>query len=158
MKGTNILLWRYRDERMDSTFAYVPAIRRVRRMSPANRSDAFLGSDFCVDDAWGYGGKINAFTWKVIKKTDQLLPCLPGQAPEDRQERRGRMGDRERGAEHYLRLREGRVSGRALVAAGASSMSSGPRTSWSALPRTSITITGPSSSGSMRAVTRPPTR
>jgi len=78
VKGTNILLWRYRNERMDSTFAYVPAIRRVRRMSPANRSDAFVGSDFCVDDAWGYGGKINAFTWKVIKKADQLVPFYPG--------------------------------------------------------------------------------
>ena len=43
-------------------------------MSPANRSDAFLGSDFCVDDAWGYGGKVNALEWKVIKKVDQLVP------------------------------------------------------------------------------------
>lgn len=78
VKGTNILLWRYRDDRLDSTFAYVPAIRRVRRMSPANRSDAFVGSDFCVDDAWGYAGKINAFSWKVIKKADQLIPVYPG--------------------------------------------------------------------------------
>jgi hypothetical protein len=78
VKGTNILLWRYRDKRQDSTFAYVPAIRRVRRMSPANRSDAFVGSDFCVDDAWGYGGKINTFNWKLIKKVDQLVPFYPG--------------------------------------------------------------------------------
>ena len=78
VKGTNILLWRYRDKNLDSTFAYVPAIRRVRRMSPANRSDAFLGSDFCVDDAWGYGGKINAFNWKLVEKKDQLLPFYPG--------------------------------------------------------------------------------
>ncbi len=78
IKGTNILLWRYRNDRLDSTFAYVPAIRRVRRMSPANRSDAFLGSDFCVDDAWGYGGKINAFTWKLVKKADQYVPFFPG--------------------------------------------------------------------------------
>jgi hypothetical protein len=77
IKGTNILLWRYRDKKQDSTFAFVPAIRRVRRMSPANRSDAFLGSDFCVDDAWGYGGKVNAFEWKVIKKVDQLVPFYP---------------------------------------------------------------------------------
>lgn len=78
VKGTNILLWRYRDDRLDSTFAYVPAIRRVRRMSPANRSDAFLGSDFCVDDAWGYGGKINAFKWKLVEVKDQLVPWYPG--------------------------------------------------------------------------------
>jgi hypothetical protein len=47
-------------------------------MSPANRSDAFLGSDFCVDDAWGYGGKINAFNWKLVKKADQYVPFYPG--------------------------------------------------------------------------------
>ena len=78
IKGTNILLWRYRNDKLDSTFAYVPAIRRVRRMSPANRSDSFLGSDFCVDDAWGYGGKIQTFNWKLIEKKDQLVPFLAG--------------------------------------------------------------------------------
>jgi hypothetical protein len=78
IKGTNILLWRYRSDKLDSTFAYVPAIRRVRRMSPANRSDSFLGSDFCVDDAWGYGGKIQTFNWKLIEKKDQLVPFLAG--------------------------------------------------------------------------------
>ncbi|MEW6444106.1 MAG: DUF1329 domain-containing protein [bacterium] len=75
--GTNVLLWRYRDERQDSTFTYVPSIRRVRRMSPANRSDAFVGSDFCVDDAWGYAGKVSAFEWKVLKKEDQVVPFYP---------------------------------------------------------------------------------
>ena len=79
IRGTNVLTWRYRDKRQDSTFAYVPAIRRARRMSPANRSDAFVGSDFCVDDAWGYGGKINAFEWKVVRKADQLVPFYPGE-------------------------------------------------------------------------------
>jgi hypothetical protein len=47
-------------------------------MSPANRSDSFLGSDFCVDDAWGYGGKINTFNWKLIEKKDQLIPYIAG--------------------------------------------------------------------------------
>ncbi len=78
VKGTNILLWRYRSKKQDSTFAYVPAIRRVRRMSPANRSDAFLGTDFCVDDAWGYAGKVNNFQWKVLKKAGQIVPFIPG--------------------------------------------------------------------------------
>jgi len=75
--GTNVLLWRYKDDRSDSSFTYVPSIRRVRRMSPANRSDAFVGSDFCVDDAWGYGGKVGAFSWKIVKKVDQLVPFYP---------------------------------------------------------------------------------
>jgi hypothetical protein len=74
VRGTNVLTWRFRDARQDHTFTFVPAIRRVRRMSPANRSDAFLGSDFCVDDAWGYGGKVNAFEWKVLGIQEQLVP------------------------------------------------------------------------------------
>ena len=77
VRGTNVLLLRYRDNRADSNFTYVPSIRRVRRMSPANRSDAFLGTDFCVDDAWGYAGKVNAFEWKIIRKEDQVVPFFP---------------------------------------------------------------------------------
>ncbi len=76
VRGTNILLWRYRDERQDSTFGYIPAIRRVRRMSPANRSDSFLGSDGCVDDAWTFDGKVSSMNWKLIGKRDGLVPFV----------------------------------------------------------------------------------
>ncbi len=77
LAGTAIMLWRYRDPRtQDSTFGYFPAIRRVRRMSPANRSDAFVGSDFTVDDANGYDGKITAFEWKLLRKQEMLAPVL----------------------------------------------------------------------------------
>lgn len=72
--GFNLLLWRYRDERQDLNLSYIPAIRRVRRMSPANRSDAFVGSDFCIDDPNGYDGKICMFEWKVLRKQEALVP------------------------------------------------------------------------------------
>jgi Protein of unknown function (DUF1329) len=74
--GTNILLWRYRDARPDSTFAYIPAIRRIRRMSPANRSDSYVGSDLCVDDAWVFDGKVTSFAWKLLGKQEGLLPYV----------------------------------------------------------------------------------
>ena len=74
LDGFAQLLWRFRDERPDINMAYVPAVRRVRRLSPANRSDAFLGSDFCIDDTWGYDGKINLMQWKVLGKQEALLP------------------------------------------------------------------------------------
>lgn len=72
--GTSIMLWRYLDDRRDVNYSYVPAIRRVRRMSPASRSDAFLGSDFCVDDIITYDGKIADFEWKLVGKQEALLP------------------------------------------------------------------------------------
>jgi hypothetical protein len=77
LAGTAIMLWRYRDPTaQDSTFGYFPAIRRVRRMSPANRSDAFVGTDFCIDDANGYDGKITAFEWRFLRKQEMLAPVL----------------------------------------------------------------------------------
>jgi len=75
--GTAIMLWRFLDPRKpDNTFGYVPAFRRVRRMSAANRSDTFLGSDECVDDANGYDGKVPDFTWKLVRVQEALVPLL----------------------------------------------------------------------------------
>ena len=45
-------------------------------MSPANRSDALLGSDFSVDDANGFDGKITAFEWKLLGRREMLAPAL----------------------------------------------------------------------------------
>ncbi|MEW6440209.1 MAG: DUF1329 domain-containing protein [bacterium] len=75
--GTAIMLWRYLSPTTpDNTFGYVPAIRRVRRMSTANRSDTFIGSDECVDDANGYDGKVTAFDWKLLRVQDAVIPWL----------------------------------------------------------------------------------
>src|SRR2546428_11988667 len=50
LQGTGSLSWRYRDpQKRDSSRAYVPALRRVRAGSPANRPDGFLGPDLRPD-------------------------------------------------------------------------------------------------------------
>ncbi|MGV8073536.1 MAG: DUF1329 domain-containing protein [Syntrophobacteraceae bacterium] len=72
--GTSLMTWRYRKGSMDMNFAYVPSIRRVRRLTPANRSDAILGSDICWDDGFGFDGKPEAFDWKVLKTIQGLVP------------------------------------------------------------------------------------
>ena len=74
LAGTSIMLWRYLTESPDVNFAYVPAIRRVRRTTPANRSDGFVGSDFAVDDILAYDGKIPAFEWELVGKQEALVP------------------------------------------------------------------------------------
>jgi len=76
LAGTAIMLWRYLSDQADVNFSYVPAIRRVRRMTPANRSDGFVGSDFSVDDILAYDGKIPQFTWKLVGKQDALVPYV----------------------------------------------------------------------------------
>jgi hypothetical protein len=73
LHGTAALSWRYRDgTRRDQGWSYVPALRRVRAVSPANRSDGFLGSDESPDDGPFFDGKVQDFTWTLAGQSDQL--------------------------------------------------------------------------------------
>jgi len=73
LNGTASLNWRYRDPaKRDSTWAFVPAMRRVRAVSPANRSDGFLGSDMSQDDGPFFDGKPEDFKWTLKGQVDQL--------------------------------------------------------------------------------------
>ena len=73
LAGTAALSWRYRDpDKRDSAWAFVPALRRVRAVSPANRSDGFLGSDMSQDDGPFFDGKPEDFTWTLTGEADQL--------------------------------------------------------------------------------------
>jgi hypothetical protein len=73
LNGTAALTWRYRDStKRDSNWAYVPALRRVRAVSPANRSDGFLGSDMSQDDGPFFDGKPEDFTWKLVGSSEVL--------------------------------------------------------------------------------------
>jgi hypothetical protein len=89
LAGTAQLMWRYLSAKADMNFAYVPAIRRVRRMSPANRSDGFVGSDFAVDDILAYDGKIPFFEWELIEKKEALVPFAGAEPTEAEVNQRG---------------------------------------------------------------------
>lgn len=73
VNGTGALTWRYRDPtKRDSAWTYVPALRRVRAVSPVNRSDGFLGSDMSQDDGPFFDGKPEDFTWTLVREVEQL--------------------------------------------------------------------------------------
>lgn len=73
--GSAVMTWRYlAPQQEDNTFAYLPAIRRVRRMSPGNRSDTLFGSDMAVDDASCYEGKVTAMEWTLLRRQEAILP------------------------------------------------------------------------------------
>jgi hypothetical protein len=73
LQGTAALSYRYRDPaKRDLSWAYVPALRRVRAVSPANRSDGFLGSDQSQDDGFFFDGKPEDFTWRIVGHKEQL--------------------------------------------------------------------------------------
>ncbi len=72
LSGTAALTWRYRDpKKRDSQWTYVPALRRVRAVSPANRSDGFLGSDMSPDDGPFFDGKPEDFTFTLKEEIEQ---------------------------------------------------------------------------------------
>jgi len=78
LNGTASLGWRFRAaDQQDQSWTYVPALRRVRQVSPTNRSDGFLGSDLSQDDGNFFDGKPEDFTWKLIGERDALVLADP---------------------------------------------------------------------------------
>jgi Protein of unknown function (DUF1329) len=73
LQGTVALTHRFRDpSRRDQAWTFVPALRRVRAVSPANRSDGFLGSDMSQDDGSYFDGKPEDFDWKLVGEGEML--------------------------------------------------------------------------------------
>ncbi len=59
-------------DRQDDTWLYIPSLRRVRRLSSAQRSDALWGQDTDVDSYAGYAGQVSWFDWKFIGEKEML--------------------------------------------------------------------------------------
>ena len=78
ISGTATLYVRYLDGRDDSVYAYVPSIRRVKRLSGANRSDPQLGSDQCMDDSDGWNGNNSSMIWTYMGEATMLIPKWKG--------------------------------------------------------------------------------
>ncbi len=73
VSGTAQLTIRALDGSEDKLYVYIPAIRRTKRMSGANRSDPFMGADFSVDDANGWAGQTSNMTWKYLGEKPGLM-------------------------------------------------------------------------------------
>jgi outer membrane lipoprotein-sorting protein len=51
VKNTSFMSWTYDDEsRSDDQWIYLPALKKVKRISSDSKSDYFMGSDFTYDD------------------------------------------------------------------------------------------------------------
>ena len=73
LKGVGGITFRYLDLiRHDDTWLFIPMLRRVRRMSTAQRSDALFGQDIDVDSYGGYSGQIPWFKWKLLGEKPML--------------------------------------------------------------------------------------
>ncbi|MGH7804623.1 MAG: DUF1329 domain-containing protein [Candidatus Binatia bacterium] len=73
LKGVGGLSYRYIDpSKQDDTWLYLPSLRRVRRLSTAQRSDALFGQDTDVDSYYGYAGHIAWMEWKYLGEKEML--------------------------------------------------------------------------------------
>jgi hypothetical protein len=73
LKGVGETSIRYLSpDRQDDTWLYMPSLRRVRRLSSAQRSDALFGQDTDVDSYYGYAGQVPWFDWKFLGEKEIL--------------------------------------------------------------------------------------
>jgi hypothetical protein len=79
LKGVGGTFYRYNDpNRQDDSWLYLPQLRRVRRLSTAQRSDALFGQDSDVDSYYGYNGHIAWADWKFLGERT-ILAAVHGQ-------------------------------------------------------------------------------
>jgi outer membrane lipoprotein-sorting protein len=50
VRDTSFMTWSWDDGRDDDQWIYLPALRRVKRISSDSKNDSFMGSDFTYDD------------------------------------------------------------------------------------------------------------
>jgi hypothetical protein len=87
LKGTMRLLLRYEDPaKDDDIWMYIPTMRRVRRMSGAQRQNNFAGTVATYDDIRGFQGRPLEYTWNVIGEQRLLCAALEAKTPFPRNE------------------------------------------------------------------------
>lgn len=65
--GTAFLILRYLDPRKtDDSWAYIPSLRRVRRISVEVKSDSLLGTDHTLEDFYCFAGRPLEWDWEYV--------------------------------------------------------------------------------------------
>jgi hypothetical protein len=80
-RGINLMSYRYKSAdnaraqgKNDDTWVYLPTMRRVRRISAAQRTDAVSGTDFTLDDLRSFAGIVPQYSWECLGEMDILAP------------------------------------------------------------------------------------
>jgi len=80
-RGINLMSYRYKsadaplaDAKNDDTWVYLPTLRRVRRISTAQRTDAVAGTDFTMDDLFSFAGIPPQYEWECLGEVSLLGP------------------------------------------------------------------------------------
>ena len=91
LKGVGLTYNRYLDPaRQDDSWLYYPLLKRVRRLSTAQRSEALFGQDTDIDSYAGYAGNIAWMQWRLLgvkrilaSMHSRHFPGVWGQGPAD---------------------------------------------------------------------------
>jgi len=80
-RGIMLLTYRYKasdaprsEAKNDDTWVYVPTLRRVRRISTAQRTDAVSGTDFTMDDLFSFNGIVPQYEWTCLGERKLIAP------------------------------------------------------------------------------------
>ncbi len=80
-RGIMLMSYRYKmsdgpleTTKNDDTWVYLPDLRRVRRISAAQRTDAVAGTDFTFDDLVSFSGIPPQYTWTCLGEQKVLAP------------------------------------------------------------------------------------
>ncbi len=74
LRGTMFLLYRYTDDKEDQTWAYIPALRRVRRVAATQKSDSLLGTEITLEDFYIFAGYVWDHAWEYQGESTKLAP------------------------------------------------------------------------------------
>jgi len=66
VKNTSFMNWSYDSDKSDDQWIYLPALKKVKRISSDSKSDYFMGSDFTYDDLGDR--KLDADVHKLLKE------------------------------------------------------------------------------------------
>jgi hypothetical protein len=80
-RGIQLLTYRYKssdrpraEARNDDTWVYLPSLRRMRRISTAQRTDAISGTDFTLDDLRSFNGIVPQYEWTCLAERRIIAP------------------------------------------------------------------------------------
>ena len=90
LRGTMFLLYRYTEQgKEDDTWAYIPALRRVRRIAATQKSDSLLGTEFTLEDFYIFSGYVWDHQWEYKGESvkagvmNSKRTCFPSIIPEE---------------------------------------------------------------------------
>ncbi|MFN2375205.1 MAG: DUF1329 domain-containing protein, partial [Candidatus Binatia bacterium] len=78
LKGAGFTYNRFQDpRRQDDSWLYLPQLKRVRRLSTAQRSEGVFGQDIDLDSYGGYGGNPSWTDWRLLG-TKTIIATMHG--------------------------------------------------------------------------------